>query len=125
LYDATYGKRDVLEPRDGRILPFQPLDSRTKRPMKLVELPLTIMDGTLFRHMKLTGREALDAAWRTITPVIQQGGLVSLLWHNNFFNEPEYEDWQWVYEQLLARLAERNPWCATGREIAEWWISGR
>ena len=66
---------------------------------------------------------ALAAAWMAIEPLIQAGGLVTLLWHNDYFNEPEYADWQWTYEQLLARLAARNPWCATGAEIAAWWRS--
>jgi hypothetical protein len=47
--------------------------------------------------------------------------LVTLLWHNDCFNEPEYREWQWTYEQLLSRLAARRPWCATGAEIAAWW----
>jgi hypothetical protein len=46
---------------------------------------------------------------------------VSLLWHNNYFNEPEYAEWQWTYERLLERLAAQNPWCAPGAEIAAWW----
>ena len=41
------------------------------------------------------GRRALEAAWKAIEPVIQAGGLVTLLWHNDCFNEPEYADWQW------------------------------
>ena len=66
---------------------------------------------------------ALEAAWQAIQPTIAAGGLVSLLWHNNYFNEPEYWDWQMVYEELLARLAALNPWCATGAEINQWWRS--
>ena len=75
------------------------------------------MDVTLFRKLGLAGAAALDAAWRAIEPVAQAGGLVTLLWHNNYFNEPEYRDWQWTYEQLLERLAALKPWCAPGAEI--------
>lgn len=124
-YDATFGFPDRLGPREGRILPFFPVDPKTGRQLDLVALPLTVMDVTLFRNLGLGGEAALEAAWKTIDPVIQAGGLVSLLWHNNYFNEPEYQDWQWVYEQLLARLAARKPWCATGAEIAEYWRSTR
>ena len=79
------------------------------------------MDVTLFRYLRLGGEAALEAAWAAIEPVVEQGGLVTILWHNNYFNDPEYRDWQWTYEQLLARLAGRRPWCATGAEIAAWW----
>ena len=114
-YDATFGYPDRLGPRDGRMVPFVP-EGRN-----LLELPLTVMDVTLFRNLGLEGAAALDAAWRAIEPVAQAGGLVSLLWHNNYFNEPEYRDWQWTYEQLLERLAALKPWCAPGADVERWW----
>lgn len=117
-YDATFGYSDRLGPRDGRIFPFFP-ENRN-----ILELPLTVMDVTLFRNLGLEGEAALEAAWQAIEPVAQAGGLVSLLWHNNYFNEPEYRDWQWTYERLMERLAALNPWCATGAEIDRWWRSG-
>jgi peptidoglycan/xylan/chitin deacetylase (PgdA/CDA1 family) len=119
-YDATFGYSDRLGPREGRMFPFIPEDHDNGRKMNIVELPLTVMDITLFRNLGLDGKGAVDAAWQAIAPVIQSGGLVSLLWHNDYFNEPEYSDWQAAYQELLARLAEQNPWCATGAEIAEW-----
>lgn len=143
-YDATFGHVHAPGNRDNQYFPFyadedgrpetEVRDRRSEDCSKtihhlpftthhspLLVLPLTVMDGVLFRRMKLSGQAALDAAWQAITPVIEAGGLVSLLWHNNYFNEPEYSDWQWVYEQLLDRLAEKKPWCATGAEITEWW----
>jgi hypothetical protein len=120
-YDATYGHADRPGPREGRDRPFFAADPATGADADLVVLPLTVMDATLFRHLALEGEAALEAAWQAIEPVARAGGLVSLLWHNNYFNEPEYADWQWTYEQLLARLAGMKPWCATGAEIAAWW----
>lgn len=89
--------------------------------LNLLELPLTVMDTTLFRYLGLSGEAALEAAWATVESVVKIGGLVTLLWHNNYFNEPEYWDWQMVYEELLKRLAPLRPWCATGQEINNWW----
>lgn len=43
--------------------------------------------------------------------------MVSLLWHNNFFNEPEYWDWQMVYEKRRERRAGMKPWSAPRAEI--------
>jgi len=114
-YDATFGLADRPGSREGRLFPFFP----EKR--NILELPLTVMDVTLFRNLALDGPAALEAAWAAIEPVINAGGLVSLLWHNNYFNEPEYAEWQWTYERLLERLAAQNPWCAPGAEIAAWW----
>lgn len=122
-YDATFGYSDRLGPREGRRVPFFPEYSETGDNRGILELPLTVMDVTLFRNLGLDGEEALAAAWAAIEPVVQGGGLVSLLWHNNYFNEPEYRDWQWTYERLLERLAALNPWCATGADIDAWWRS--
>lgn len=121
-YDATYGSSTVAGPRSLMPLPFQVFDREADRPLDLIELPLTLMDNTLFRVMRrTTGDTALKAALSIIEPVIGAGGLVSLLWHNNYFNEPEYEVWHQTYRLLLETLAAQKPWCATGGEIAGWW----
>jgi peptidoglycan/xylan/chitin deacetylase (PgdA/CDA1 family) len=120
-YDSTYSLAQELGPRGGWPFPFQTCDPRTGSLLDLIELPLTVMDATLFRHLRLNGESAFKAAWQAIERVVGAGGLVSLLWHNNYFNEPEYADWQEVYEMILKRLASLNPWCATGGEIAAWW----
>ena len=119
-YDTTFALRDRPGVPEGQFFPFRPVDPASARTLDLLVLPLTVMDVTLFRNLKLRGAEALEAAWKAIEPVIERGGLVTLLWHNNYFNEPEYAEWQWVYERLLERLAGLKPWCAPGHEIAEW-----
>jgi peptidoglycan/xylan/chitin deacetylase (PgdA/CDA1 family) len=124
-YDSTFGLSDRIGPREGRMLPFNPEDPTTGKRMGILELPLTVMDVALFRDRGGNREETLAVAWKAIEPVIQAGGLVTLLWHNDYFNEREFQDWQWVYEQLLAQLAARNPWCATGAEITAWWRSRR
>ena len=120
-YDATYGLSGELGPRGGWPFPFQTCDANTGEFLNLLELPMTVMDATLFRHLRLGGEAALEKAWQAVAGVIGVGGLVSLLWYNNYFNEPEYWDWQMVYEELLNRLAPLKPWCATGAEINAWW----
>lgn len=120
-YDATYGFRSVPGARAGLALPFFPFDESAEKPLPLLELPLAVMDTSIFRYLRLEGEAALDFAWQLVARLANHGALVSLLWHNNFFNEPEYWDWQMVYEKLLERLAVLKPWCATGAEINRWW----
>lgn len=122
-YDATCGYGRLGGPGGVPSRPFWAVEPEGEGGKGLVELPLTVMDCRLLREARLGGEEALEAAWAAIEPVAADGGLVTLLWHNNYFNEPEYWDWQWTYEKLLERLAALNPWCATGTEINEWWRS--
>jgi hypothetical protein len=129
-YDATFGDPKTLGNRDSQFLPFYAPTTPDREPAansqpptanRLLVLPLTIMDQTLFRYHGFDHQQALAKSKEVITDVIDHGGLVSLLWHHNFFNEPEYEEWERVYADLLNWLAPEKPWCATGREITEWW----
>lgn len=120
-YDATFGWNDRLGPREGRMLPFEPEIGPGSEGQRFVVLPLSVMDTTLFRYLGLRGEAALAAAVEVVDRTAQAGGLLTLLWHNNYFDEPEYRDWQEVYEKLLAYVAIHKPWCATGAEIADFW----
>lgn len=119
-YDATFGDRQNPGAVNELFFPFRPHDPATQRVMDLTVLPLTVMDVSLFRYRRLDSQPALEVAWKAVLPIIERGGLVSLLWHNNYFNEPEYYGWQWVYEKLLERCAQYMPWTATGAEIDLW-----
>jgi len=120
-YDATFGYRALPGARSGLAWPFFAFDAEAGKRLDLLELPLTIMEVSVFNSLGLGGDEALDYCERLAGRLAGCGALVSLLWHNDYFADPEFADRQRVYEELLARLAERRPWCATGAEINEWW----
>ena len=121
VYDATFAFRDRVGFRDGKREPFTPADPTTGEPLGLVVLPLAVMDTTLFRYMRLDAAAAVQAVERLADEVEEAGGLLSLLWHNNFFDEPEYADWEETYRVVLERLAARRPFCGTGIEIVDAW----
>ena len=122
LYDSTYGLPDRIGAPNGLCFPFRvPLSQNQQQQNGLIELPMSVMDQTLFRYMNLDGDSAFSAASRELSKIIEVGGLAVLLWHNNFFNEPEYREWEETYERLLDWLAPQNPWVACGRDIAAWW----
>ena len=120
-YDATYGYRRVPGPRSGLAFPFFTYDNKAGKSLDLLELPLTIMDVTIFRSLGLDGVAALEFCEQLVERLVEHGALVSLLWHNNYFEDPEFGEWQMVYEKLLELLAARKPWCAPGAEINRWW----
>lgn len=120
-YDATYGYNCRPGPRSGLALPFFAYDREREARLDLLVLPLTVMDTNLYRYLRLRGEEALEYTWPLVQRLAEHGALVTLLWHGNFFNEPEYWDWQFAYERLLERLEPLKPWCATGAEINQWW----
>lgn len=124
-YDSTWGWTDRIGHRDGRMHPFEPVDPESEKSLGLVVLPLSVMDTALFRGGRLAGAAAVEAVVSVALETARAGGLLTLLWHNNYFDEPEYSGWQETYREVLRRLAELRPWCATGSEIVSWWRSAR
>jgi peptidoglycan/xylan/chitin deacetylase (PgdA/CDA1 family) len=122
-YDATFGWNDQLGPRDGRWSPFRPRAFVGTEFDYFIVLPIMVMDVTLFHHLGLTGNEALRRIDETYDRAVEAGGLVSLLWHNNYFAEPEYAEWEEVYAEALRRAAAYGPYCATGAKVARWCLA--
>lgn len=113
-YDSSFGYRDRIGPRDGIDVPFYPLDDG------ILEIPLTIMDMPLFASNK-----DVNQAWEKCKSIIgaveKRGALLTILWHNNRFNENEYPGQIKIYEQIIEECQRRGAWIATGEEIFNWW----
>jgi hypothetical protein len=121
IYDASFGDNSKVGNLLGQSLPFSPFgNDTTKKPF--IVLPLTIQDSTLRNHMRKSASEAFEICKRVALEVEEQGGLLTLLWHNDFFDEPEYAEWEQLYSDLVEWLMKRNPWNATGIDIAQYWI---
>ena len=80
------------------------------RRFDLVELPLTVMDGTLSAsHYKgLSAKEAWQRVESLLTTVRHYGGCIVLLWHNSHFDESELPGYANVYERTLKWIADNN-----------------
>ncbi len=109
-YDST---------KENGLLPFSPL----KDYPDFLLLPLTLMDVTIMaKTPQMTRAARLKYAQDICEPIMAAGGLITLNFHNNYFADPIYAAYQDLYEDLLLWLAEKKPWNATGREIANWYL---
>ena len=120
-YDTTLGYNEAIGFRAGIAAPFHPWDAERGRAMSLLELPLTAMDGALFRTMKLDAAAAAAKMREHIERVEAAGGLAVLLWHPNAAAEEHFPGWWPCYIAALDHVAARNAWVATPAEIADWW----
>jgi hypothetical protein len=117
LYDSTLGYADCIGFRNGMCYPYYPFDVRQNKFIDLIELPLAIMDATLFYYMRLDANIAFKICKNIIDQVKKCQGVFTLLWHNNFMTG----EMKAVYLRLLDYLQTEDPWYATSAELINWW----
>jgi hypothetical protein len=121
LHDSTLGYNEAVGFRAGIAAPFHPWSHGERRAYRLLELPLTAMDGALFRSLKLDGPLAARRVMSHLEGVAACGGLAVLLWHPNAADESAYPGWWTAYLEVLDDLAARGAWVVTAEELAAWW----
>lgn len=103
-YDASLGYFDDVGFRRMHSLPFAAFqgDGTTTG---LYEVPLSLMDGTLFQYLGLGTDEAIKTAEKHLEEVKNAGGLFSLLWHYRAFRGGQYPEWAEVFEAIISRAS--------------------
>ena len=117
LYDTTLGYNDCMGFRWGTCLPFHPWISDEKRILNLLEIPLVIEDLPFFENPNRS-----EDTLKIIRGVMEQQGVLSLLWHHSAFNDHEYPGWGTAYKRIIEYCKKRDAWITTGKELAQWWL---
>jgi peptidoglycan/xylan/chitin deacetylase (PgdA/CDA1 family) len=117
IYDSTVGNSDRLGFRLGLCTPFHPPDSEWRQ-MKVVELPLVLMDTTLWGYLKRSEGEGEQDFLSLLDRVVEVNGLMTLLWHQESVRMKGGR----IYPRLLAALAGLDCYAATGEMVARWWV---
>ncbi len=119
-YDTTLGYSDMVGFRNGMCHPFRPYNLRTSTEINILEIPMAIMDVTLFNSAK-----SYDEAWamtrRLIDTVASCHGVLTLNWHSNNFSCPFRWSWPQLYEKILQYCSNKNAWMTSGIEIYKHW----
>jgi hypothetical protein len=119
-YDATAGYNETVGYRAGTTQVFKPLDA-----MRLLELPLHVMDTALFyrTHLDLSFAEAEDTLRRIIAHAIRVGGVLAVNWHDRSL-APE-RLWGPPYARLVEQLKRAGAWFATASRAVAWFRQRR
>jgi hypothetical protein len=122
LYDASLGFHEVPGFRAGICLPFRPFGSETEKTMSLLEVPLTIMDGTFFQraHMNIASEKAFEICKEIAEATYKYNGVLGLQWHHSIDRERD-ASWFNLYREILTYCLRFNPWYTNGRQVTEWW----
>ena len=87
--------------------PFHPYNPKTKRPFRFLEVPLIIMDGTLWNYMGVSAKDLSRFMIRFIEEH-QKDCLISILWHNTSLTDFPYPGLTAAYLELLAYADKAN-----------------
>ncbi|MHA1428085.1 MAG: polysaccharide deacetylase family protein [Candidatus Helarchaeota archaeon] len=116
-YDTTFGYPDCVGFRNGICYPFKPYNLNTDQYIDILEVPLTIMDGTLDLYMQLNTQNAWQIIKSIINVVKKNMGVLTILWHNTNLIDDRIK----FYEKILRYCDENNAWLTSCEEIWKWW----
>lgn len=104
-YDSTMGYADHEGFRCGTCHRYRPFDLELNRELKLLELPLIVMDSTLLSYRKIPMADipALILALARRCKVVE--GTFTFLAHNTLLDR-QYGEWKQCYEYILRMLAD-------------------
>lgn len=89
-YDSSVGFASHVGFRAGTTRPYRTFSLRERRPLGLTELPLLVMDGTLFapQYMNLSDVATLEVCQELFRSCREHGIPATLLWHNSYLDRP-------------------------------------
>jgi peptidoglycan/xylan/chitin deacetylase (PgdA/CDA1 family) len=115
-YDSTLGYPDMVGFRNGMCHPFRPYDLNRKKGIEIVEIPMAIMDGTLF-GMEKSYEGAKDRLISMIDDVRQCNGVLVINWHASNLDCRFRDPWLKLYKKILEYGTSNNAWITNGEEI--------
>ncbi len=118
--DASLGFPEAVGFRNSYALPFQPFHFQKRRKMRLWEVPLPIMDVTLFSQKRDPAEKILTFFEKHST-----NSLITILWHNNYLTPLRFKPYLEAYKKVLAFLQENNIRSFTPEEIPTHFSEGK
>ncbi|TYZ10540.1 hypothetical protein FY528_08720 [Hymenobacter lutimineralis] len=121
-YDSTLGFAEHFGFRNSFCQPFYPFNFQTGAACDFLEIPLNVMDATLYhpRYLQLKPAEVLPALLPMLTEIVRFGGVCTVLWHNENFDPVNHHNGPREFHALMKYLRSRNASFVNGRDICEW-----
>jgi hypothetical protein len=119
-YDSTVGYNQTIGYRAGTSQVYKPLEC-----VRLLELPLHIMDTALFypNYLHLSSSDAARHVGGILEHAVRSGGVVTVNWHDRSI-APE-RLWGDFYVYLMNELQERGAWFASAKDVVSWFRQRR
>jgi hypothetical protein len=119
-YDSTIGYNETVGYRAGTTQVYKPIEA-----IRLLELPLHVMDTALFypAYLGLSPRQAKALLERMADNAVRFGGCLTINWHDRSV-APE-RLWDTCYRDLVQDLKSRGAWFATAGQAVAWFRKRR
>ncbi len=119
--DSTLGFSECAGFRNGTCMPFLKFDCAKNKILDLWEMPLIIMDGTLFNRQNLKAPEAISHSIQLLKICQQFGGVGVVLWHNVIGEEMDYPEWGLHFERMIQWSGNRGAYISSlGDALSSW-----
>ncbi len=122
-YDSTLGFAEREGFRAGFCHPFMPYDLFADRSIPIWEIPMIVMDRTLYAYRKYTPEEAYGSLLRLIEEVKRYNGVLVINWHNSTLPDLQSEGWDDFYEKMLDLLSAKDLHPTDLRGMVDIWES--
>lgn len=113
VYDSSIGFVTDIGFRWGTCHPFHPFNPANGKLIYVWELPITIMDNACDNQ---SWNDMVDI----ISVVERFNGLLLLRWHQEIFDEREFQGRSKIYEKIIEMCKEKNAWITNAYSVVEW-----
>ncbi|MBN2105416.1 polysaccharide deacetylase family protein [bacterium] len=116
-HDSSWYFAEHVGWRNSYCFPFHPYDFQQKEMMKIWEIPLCMMDASLFDYQEFSLFEAANVFENLLEQVRSVHGLFVLLWHNSYFDEVRFPGITDFYKGMLRKIMELRADCVLPQEL--------
>ena len=120
--DSSLGYAECSGFRNGTCMPFLKFDCRNNQVMDLWEMPLLMMDGTLFNRENLSVKDAISKSADLLLQCKKFGGVGVALWHNVMGEEMDYPGWKEHFEHVIPWSHQHGAYIGSLRGALESWL---
>lgn len=92
--------------RCGTCHSFPVFDCLERKVLKLIELPLTLMEGTFLHYQKSSPTKMLNDVIALLDQVKTYEGKFVMLWHNSAYHTTSWKPYSVHYEKILSTLTD-------------------
>ena len=119
IYDTTYGYVDYIGFRNNLCYPFMPYDIHTNKEIDIIEVPLVVMDCSMFDkdYMGIGYWAAYKLTKLLIDHVRAVDGVFTLSWHNSYMTEGSKG--ARLYEDILKYCYDNDAWMTNCKNVVE------